>query len=377
MKIDNRTNLQVVLQHGPSAEISDNTQSGNGSPDVTANDAFTGHTNMNSAYNSSNATQGGEAKFNGSFFPVAKEKEETHGSRFLFADWLGGYVINSKDQEVKNPNFLFKYDKIRGILLLTNDKRSAMDIDKDEVKSFTLYDQGKQPLQFEKVPAVDDKHFMQVLSAGSKYKIYKLTTTKFIKSDMETNGLVSSGNPYDEYADEITYYVLTVKGNNVEKLILKKKAIKQAFSAEGNKVDDFLSKHRAEFDPGVLEVVDPLFFRRGCSRGGLNAVGSCFLEAADAPDVEGVGEAAGGGGVVSGLLVGEQQAGFLLRSLEAGRPYSGSRRMAEAWRVRTSVTWILNSSRSWALAAAPRSLARDFCRDPRWSMAAAAMTPRE
>ena len=57
---------------------------------------------------------------------------------------------------------------------------------------------------------------MQVLSAGSKYKIYKLTTTKFIKSDMETNGLVSSGNPYDEYADEITYYVLTVKGNNVK-----------------------------------------------------------------------------------------------------------------------------------------------------------------
>src|SRR6266849_2921329 len=50
--------------------------------------------------------------------------------------------------------------------------------------------------------------------------------------------------------------------------------------------------------------------------------------------------------------------------------------MAEAWRVRTSVTRVLNSSRSWASEAAPRSLARDFWREPRWSMAAAAMTPR-
>ena len=40
----------------------------------------------------------------------------------------------------------------------------------------------------------------------------------------------------------------------------------------------------------------------------LDAVGAGFLEAADAPDVEQVGQAAGGGGVVAGLLVGEQEA---------------------------------------------------------------------
>src|ERR1700730_6416366 len=50
--------------------------------------------------------------------------------------------------------------------------------------------------------------------------------------------------------------------------------------------------------------------------------------------------------------------------------------MAEACLVRTEVTRVLKTSRSWASAAAPRSLARDFWREPRWSMAAAAMTPR-
>ncbi len=43
----------------------------------------------------------------------------------------------------------------------------------------------------------------------------------------------------------------------------------------------------------------------------LDAVGAGFLEAANAPDVEQVGQAAGGLRVVAGLLVGEQQAGVV------------------------------------------------------------------
>jgi hypothetical protein len=128
-------------------------------------------------------------------------------------------------------------------------------------------------------------------------------------------------------------------------------------------------------DPGLLEIVDMGFFEGGVVEEDLDAIGSGFLEAADAPDVEQVRKAAGSGGVVAGLLVGEERP-LPLRCLEAGRPYSGSRRMAEACLVRTSVTRVLNSSRSWASAAAPRSLARDFWSEPRWSMAAAAMTPR-
>ena len=95
---------------------------------------------------------------------------------------------------------------------------------------------------------------MQVLAAGSKYKIYKLTTTKFIKSDETTNGLVSSGNPYDEYADENTYYVLNVQSNQVQKLALKKKSMKEIFGNEGNKLNTFLTEHSADsFDDHFLK----------------------------------------------------------------------------------------------------------------------------
>src|SRR5690348_14197875 len=50
--------------------------------------------------------------------------------------------------------------------------------------------------------------------------------------------------------------------------------------------------------------------------------------------------------------------------------------MAVACGVRTSLTSVLNSSIMASLPSPPYSLARDICREPRWSMAAAAMMPR-
>ena len=54
----------------------------------------------------------------------------------------------------------------------------------------------------------------------------------------------------------------------------------------------------------------------------LDAVGAGFLEAANAPEVEQVGQAAVGGGVVAGLLVGEQEA-FAVAMLGGGQAVLG------------------------------------------------------
>jgi hypothetical protein len=61
------------------------------------------------------------------------------------------------------------------------------------------------------------------------------------------------------------------------------------------------------FDPGLLEVVDAGLLVGGVLEEDLDAVGSGGLEALDAPDVEEVGQAAGGGGVIAGFLVGEEK----------------------------------------------------------------------
>ena len=75
-------------------------------------------------------------------------------------------------------------------------------------------------------------------------------------------------------------------------------------------------------DPGVLDVVDAGLVEGGVVEQDLDAVGAGFGEAANAPEVEQIGEAAMGGGVVAGLLVGEEEA-FAVAVLGGGQAILG------------------------------------------------------
>jgi hypothetical protein len=75
---------------------------------------------------------------------------------------------------------------------------------------------------------------------------------------------------------------------------------------EGDVVGDALVADA--FDPGLLEVIDVGFFEGGVVEEDFDAVSSGFLEATNAPDVEEIGKTAGGGGVVAGFFVGQQEA---------------------------------------------------------------------
>jgi len=89
---------------------------------------------------------------------------------------------------------------------------------KQEIKRVTLFDSNAQLFVFEDVPAIDSKHYMQVLASGSKYKIYKDLGTKFIKSNFYTNGITSTGNKYDEYVDDSVYLLQKLPGGQPQKI---------------------------------------------------------------------------------------------------------------------------------------------------------------
>jgi len=188
----------------------------------------------------------------GAIYPVFNHVEETRGSRYLFKGWVHGYVVNNKDSLVQNPAFFFDYDKMGGSLLLTKDKHAAIEIYKELIKSFTLFDDLNQPFTFTIVPEIDKTHFVQVIASGKNYKIYKLTKTKFIAANYVTDGLTSTGNHYDEYQDEDTYFVQEAKTNQVQKLALRKKAIKQAFSGEQARVDKYFAGNDGDIDDNFL-----------------------------------------------------------------------------------------------------------------------------
>lgn len=57
---------------------------------------------------------------------------------------------------------------------------------------------------------------------------------------------MSSGNPYDEYVDEDSYFVLNVQSAQLQKFSLKKKSIKEAFASEAEKLNKFFLESRNE-----------------------------------------------------------------------------------------------------------------------------------
>lgn len=171
-------------------------------------------------------------------------KENTKGSRYLFDDWAKGYVTDDKGNAINSENYTFNYDKIGGTLLLSQDKQTAIAVDKEHVKNFVVYNKADKVMAFEYAPAIDATHYCEVLATGAKYKIYKLTKTKFIKADYKNDGISSSGNKYDEYVDEPVYYVIDVKTPAPQKISLKTKAIKQAFAADADKVKTFFADHK-------------------------------------------------------------------------------------------------------------------------------------
>ena len=178
--------------------------------------------------------------------PVFNTKEATVGTRYLFDSWVSGSVTTMNDTVFANPNFLFNYDKVSKNLLATQDKANVIEIYLSQIKSFVLKDKDKI-MDFERVDIINHTDFFQALvKDASKFSLYKSLQTKFIKSNYTTNGIAESGNKYDEYKDEISYYVVLPGGKDFRKLELKKKSIKQALSSETSKVEAYFSSHQQD-----------------------------------------------------------------------------------------------------------------------------------
>jgi len=237
VNVGSNTELQVALQ-----------QSGQKSADGSVSTA----SGMSTTENVSKNEMAAISNDMGGFLKPAHEKGDTRGSQYLFVTFVHGYLINAEGDLVQKPNYLFDYDKINGNLLLTRDNKTIIEIGWDETKSFSLFSREGVRYDFEKVPAIDPSHYAQVLASGNKYKIYKLISTKFVKSDYVNNGAAAHGHDYDEYVDDATYYLVDVPSNQMQKFSLRKKGIKTAFAKEADKINKYLSGNSDDIDDAYL-----------------------------------------------------------------------------------------------------------------------------
>lgn len=188
----------------------------------------------------------------GGIIAPSHQKGNLRGSRYIPEALAHGYIITAAGELNYKPSYFFDYDKVDGSLLLTQDKQVITVVSWDQIQSFVLYDDKDVRLTFAKAPDIDKSHYVQVLSSGSKYNVYKLIKTKFVKSDYVNNGVTSHGNDYDEYVDDVDYYIVKLPAGQPQKISLKKKAIKTAFATDADKVNKFLSDNSGDIDEAYL-----------------------------------------------------------------------------------------------------------------------------
>ncbi|ASU32543.1 hypothetical protein [Mucilaginibacter xinganensis] len=222
VKIDGKSTINIVMAKGNSSSAN-GASSTAGATNAGAAAAFS---NKEPLVNQSGSSTAVKAGFN---------QEPTKGSPYLFANWVHGFAVGAGDSLLYDINNLYNYDKTSGDLLYTQDLKRIMQVNKQAIKYFCLFNGKLYPQIFESAPAVSSKPFTEVLLSTSRYKIYKQTDTKLIRADFHTDGVIESGHRYDEYDDAVHYYFVRLPGDKPKQISLKKKTLKELMAGDADK----------------------------------------------------------------------------------------------------------------------------------------------
>lgn len=188
----------------------------------------------------------------GTMLPVVSHQEDTRGSRYLLRNYAMGLIVDNDGDIINDSLSRLNYDKVDGQLMIAQDARNYLEVDKDKVIAFAL----KTPdtaFVFLNVPVLSKTNYFLLIANGPKYSIYKSIRTKFVKANYRSTGLVETGNNYDEYLDKETYFWIDAK-NTAGVLELKKRAIREVFATEKTKLDDFFAHHKYDdIDDALLK----------------------------------------------------------------------------------------------------------------------------
>src|SRR5215218_3084103 len=181
----------------------------------------------------------------GSVLPSFLIKQDTKGNRYLYETWVDGSVTGVNGVVYNSPNYRYNYDKINKKLFMLLDTTTIVELSSEDIAGFNLKTDGQVSV-FERLKNSTDLNFYQAVYKNDKgYSLYKLLTTKFKKADYQTNGIIESGNKYDEYIDEQVYFVLSPKQELI-KISFKKKNIEKVLENESTKVSTFFNQHKNE-----------------------------------------------------------------------------------------------------------------------------------
>jgi len=199
-------------------------------------------------------------QYTGSALPVFLIKEDTKGNRYLYEKWVSGSILGVDGVVYNSSKYSFNYDKISQKLFMLLDSNRVLELNSGDIAGFTLRDDSSE-YHFERLKNSTDVNFYEPLYKDEKgYSLYKLLKTKFMKADYQTNGIIESGRKYDEYADEVQYFIVTTK-QELNRIDFKKKSLEKVLEGESPKVQSFFDQHKGdkvneEFVKNLLQFIN-------------------------------------------------------------------------------------------------------------------------
>lgn len=170
---------------------------------------------------------------------------QVNGSQFFLPDWSKG-EITLTNKEVYNEGILLAYDKVRQELFFK--QKDAKDVllgNKEDIHAFALKNDGRvyQFVNSNVYSKLSPEVFYQVLvSDPAKVSLLKYTKGTFVKADKTDMMKQTSGDVYDSFVDNVTYYVSKENGD-LQPVPFKTKALKKTFAELNINIDTYLNNH--------------------------------------------------------------------------------------------------------------------------------------
>ena len=139
--------------------------------------------------------------------------EGVKGSPFLYEEWLDGKLILA-DSAIVSNQMLYKFDAFKNEVWIKMTNGQERILNNNELLALEFYKPDGKKIKFKKVklPESENRHHFAVsIFEGQNTAFFKDVKKVFRKANLEDKGIVTIGNAYDWFEENITFYIK--KGN--------------------------------------------------------------------------------------------------------------------------------------------------------------------
>ncbi len=192
--------------------------------------------------------------------------EGVKGSPYLFEDWLEG-ALTLNDSAVVRDKMKYKFELVNNTIWLKLNTGEERILYNKELMALDLTARDGTKLTIKKVnlPDITEKnHFAIFLFENDKFTLVKNVKKVFKKANLEDKGIVTVGNAFDSFAEEVKYYLKAGGKTYFEEINLKKSRLMALMPKSHEKmIEEFCKKQDIGGKLKDAEAVKMLAFISG------------------------------------------------------------------------------------------------------------------